>query len=544
MAFSLKRCPPGWVTAAWLLLFVASGCAAPVLETATAGVTPAATTTADGEARPTQAVVAPWMAPPVLGPDAGGFPPGYNPLTGQPVSDPASLKLPAMLVSISNFPATARPQAGLSFAPYVFEFSITEGATRFLTVFYGDFPRPEVPFTGSCAVRMEPFQQTSPVILGNRVWLDANANGMQDYGEPGVGGVCVNLYDPSGRLTDQTTTDSNGYYGFNFFGDASAGPYSIQVLQPPGMQFTAPKAVNDDELDSDVDPASGRVQIEPRDTLLSVDAGLIPLPGITPAPDPTRVPLTAEVGPVRSGRLVYRHLASMFPYSCLLYAFASEEVQVRIPRCAMVTHGISGGGYMLPLSRMQSIAEEKSREAGEFDYASNLYTQDPPPGGIPATRLDVFFAWLNQSGWKYDPLMQSYLRYTDTSLEEEAGVLHPDTDRLTGRQLHFENIVILMTDHVVISPTNLDIDLEPGNRGPAYLFRDGLIYAVRWSTVAGQHEKATGQRSPIRWINLDDSPAALKPGHTWVIIVTPYSGFSRTGEGGWKLSFYPPDGAK
>ncbi len=41
------------------------------------------------------------------GPDQANFPANINPLTGQPVADPSLLKIPAMLVSISNFPATA-----------------------------------------------------------------------------------------------------------------------------------------------------------------------------------------------------------------------------------------------------------------------------------------------------------------------------------------------------------------------------------------------------------------------------------------------------
>src|SRR5689334_14792331 len=44
-----------------------------------------------------------------------------NPLTGLQVANPSLLQLPALLVSISHFPVTARPQSGLSFAPYVFE---------------------------------------------------------------------------------------------------------------------------------------------------------------------------------------------------------------------------------------------------------------------------------------------------------------------------------------------------------------------------------------------------------------------------------------
>jgi hypothetical protein len=74
------------------------------------------------------------------GPDS--FPAEVNPLTGLPVSNPENLNLPPALISITNFPVTARPQAGLSYSPFVFEMYIGEGMTRFLALFYGDFPKP------------------------------------------------------------------------------------------------------------------------------------------------------------------------------------------------------------------------------------------------------------------------------------------------------------------------------------------------------------------------------------------------------------------
>jgi len=118
-------------------------------------------------------------APVTLGPNKENFPTDYNPLTGQQVEDPSMLQTPAMLVSISHFPTTARPQFGLSFTPWVFEFYITEGATRFLSVFYGEYPKPEIPATGDCKIREEIFSQTANT-LGNRVWLDENKNGRQE----------------------------------------------------------------------------------------------------------------------------------------------------------------------------------------------------------------------------------------------------------------------------------------------------------------------------------------------------------------------------
>ena len=69
---------------------------------------------------------------------------GINPLSGLPVSDPENLLLPPALVSVTNFPPTARPQAGLSFSPIVFELYIGDGMTRFLAIFYGDYPQSAV----------------------------------------------------------------------------------------------------------------------------------------------------------------------------------------------------------------------------------------------------------------------------------------------------------------------------------------------------------------------------------------------------------------
>lgn len=79
--------------------------------------------------------------PVLVGPDQ--YSEGINPLTGLPVKNPDTLNYSPALVSITNFPTTARPQAGLSFSPFVFEMYIGEGMTRFLALFYGDYPSAE-----------------------------------------------------------------------------------------------------------------------------------------------------------------------------------------------------------------------------------------------------------------------------------------------------------------------------------------------------------------------------------------------------------------
>jgi len=465
------------------------------------------------------------------------FPRDVNPLSGLRVADPSLLKIPALLISISHFPATARPQAGLSFAPFVYEYYITEGATRLLAVFYGEFPQPEVPVNGGCETRTGPFVQNG-ILLGNRAWVDANANGLQDPGEEGVSGMCINLYDANRNLIERASTDSNGYYGFN----VQPGKYAVGFVKPRGFDFTKENA-GDAASDSNADPDTGHAAVEVASDDLSVDAGVIPVSRAARNPDRSLLPL-AQVGPVRSGRLIYSYIADYFRNSCLIYAFASEEVLARLPQCHMVFHELAAGGYMMDLSEMRSVAEENLKAKGsDFNYASNLYSEQLPPDGVPASLLKVYIAYQNQSGWAYDPISQAYLRYVDTSEYDQAGILHPDTDRLTGRQLHVENLILLYADHEVISPTNLDIHLDRGKSGKAVLFRNGRMYKITWSNQADGN--GNGDRvHPVRFLGRDGKPVALAPGHTWVIVVTPDTKLEETVAGQWLLSFAQPPGAK
>jgi hypothetical protein len=485
---------------------------------------------------PTQAATESSPSTPTpIPPEPTKTPSNINPLTGLPVPDASLLDLPALLVSISHFPATARPQAGLSFAPFVFEIYITEGATRFLTTFYGELPAPEVPLAGNCDVRTNPFTQTD-MIVGNQVWHDANGDGIHEVWERGIEGVCVNLYDADLNLLQQTTTDTNGYYGFN----VSPGKYFVAVAKPDGMEF-AQKNVGDEEQDSDVDQATGWTDALDITTssLLNMDVGLIP----HELPPPTSRLAPAKVGPVRSGRLIYADIADFFPDSCLIYAFASAEVLVHLPKCFFVNHDIQGGGYMLSIDEMMALVQHRAKK--KIDYTSNIFSDEPPEGGVPASRLDVFTAWLNQSAWVYDPLYQSWWRYVDTSEESTAGKLHAEVDRLTLRQLHFENVIVLYTTHDVISPTNLDIHLEQNRIGEALLFRDGQKYRIRWSTQKTEQEKQADIRKPIRFYYHDtESLFPLKPGHTWIIVVTPETTVTEKEPGEWFLRFIQPAGAK
>jgi hypothetical protein len=108
---------------------------------------------------------------------------------------------------------------------------------------------------------------------------------------------------------------------------------------------------------------------------------------------------------------------------------------------------------MLPLERMSRIAEQNLKANPNFNYASNLFSDEPPEGGEPVTELWEYWALLNQSKWTYDAASESWWRYIDESNPETAGEFFPNVDRLNGRQLKFENIVLMLAEHIVITPT-------------------------------------------------------------------------------------------
>jgi hypothetical protein len=336
-----------------------------------------------------------------MGPDS--FAPGVNPLTGLPVSDPASLSLPPALVSVANFPVSGRPQAGLSYAPYVYEMFIGEGMTRFLALFYGDYPE-----------------------------IDAASN----------------------------------------------------------SQSSA-----------------------------AVD--------------------NAGIGPIRSGRLPYQNLRKLYN-GFLVMASASGEVRSELSSSTNVygsdTQDINSA--RIDVTRLQALAQANKKDKA-FNMTGNRFSLQAPAGGQAGSKLWVFYAFLNQVLWTYDPASQAYLRQQD--MADGSGKFYPSTDRLTGEQLAFENVVVLFVQHEVLNSSHTLIDLDLlYTTGKAYIFRDGKMYPSYWTTANGDYEKKSGLLRPIRFVDKDGNPFPLKPGQTWVEVVDVTATMTEKEPGYWKTRFYAP----
>lgn len=144
----------------------------------------------------------------------------------------------------------------------------------------------------------------TPINLGNFVWHDLNANGIQDAGEPGVGGVTVQLWSADKtEMFDSTVTNSSGIYTVTA---PIPGDYRVRVVKPAGSSYSPINQGADDTRDSDfinllLSPNYGYTEvitIAPNViSITSIDCGLTNVsPTATPTPTssqtltPTRTP--------------------------------------------------------------------------------------------------------------------------------------------------------------------------------------------------------------------------------------------------------------
>lgn len=251
-----------------------------------------------------------------------------------------------------------------------------------------------------------------------------------------------------------------------------------------------------------------------------------------------------QVGPIRSGRLFDKELVQVYK-SYLVLGSADQRIlntyyrsdmgdrliQEWSGKCPPMCRIDPNGSNMLvtDTAAVSTYASENRTDNVRQNLNGMTFNSQPLPNGMNATQIAIRFSISAYNRWDYDPTSGRYLRFQDTqettSAEDE--VLDVMVDKNTSEQLVADNVVVLFVPHARAfnskAGNNEIVDIKLDGSGPAYAFRDGLVYEVQWNRP---------ENDSVVYLTLPDgSPYAFKPGKTWFEVIGQTSTMSTSEDG-------------
>ncbi len=232
----------------------------------------------------------------------------------------------------------------------------------------------------------------------------------------------------------------------------------------------------------------------------------------------------AEIGPVRSARLINYYMGALYnaPLFC---SGASDQVRYLLKNIAPFPY------FDIDLDDSRQVNYARSVTT---DYRTRLRTDmehlrqwtqdwgiekpanlrgftfgDLPSGGQPAAEINI--PYIKRTGtqvrYLYSPNAGTYLRFMGDA---------PHLDANTGQQVGVENVIVQyvhheVTDMVEDSLGSKGFRMNLFGSGKAILFRDGLAFPVTW--------RSQTQGDTPHFFDQSGKEIPLKPGHTWISIV-------------------------
>jgi hypothetical protein len=258
---------------------------------------------------------------------------------------------------------------------------------------------------------------------------------------------------------------------------------------------------------------------------------------------------STTIGPVRSGRRVDKELVSLYS-GVLAYGSADNDTDIELVTtlgdyaisnleapcpafCGKSTH--DAVGVFANSKAISEFVTAQGLDNGKPDLPGLVFSEEPPLEAQYGAQVNVLFNYLNRAEWRYDPESGSYLRWIEYVPDEskEDYEMIPLTDRVTGKQLAFSNIILVFAEYTELAPSAHAINIWGNDKGqPAYFFRDGMLTQGKW--------KALHDDDPIQFLRANGEPYALKPGNTWIVIAGLSSSIQEVEQGIWELFFFLP----
>jgi len=118
--------------------------------------------------------------------------------------------------------------------------------------------------------------------LGDLVFVDEDADGIQDPGEDPIEGVVVNLYDADDLTTPIATTTTNAFGQYSFDDLDPAEDYVVEFEAPTGFDPTTQSGNASDgtpnDSDAGADGFTDVIDLDPAEDDTTIDAGFVPEP--------------------------------------------------------------------------------------------------------------------------------------------------------------------------------------------------------------------------------------------------------------------------
>ncbi len=235
------------------------------------------------------------------------------------------------------------------------------------------------------------------------------------------------------------------------------------------------------------------------------------------------------VAPIRSARLfdfnVVRAYKGMFifgsayekTYARLVNSEFANRLMIESSNTAGVIFRFNASNYEgADTSKVNDYAQRMGIDNSQQNQDGMLFKIQPPTGGEKSESIFVRFSSAIYNRWDYNPKTQTYNRYSDTqnSTSPDDEVYEKLIDRNNDKPISAANVAVIYVRHVDIDdrPTVEVLDVSLLGTGEAYVARDGKVYKVTWSRP--------NEESVLTFLNEDGSEFPLKPGQTWVEVLT------------------------
>jgi hypothetical protein len=255
-----------------------------------------------------------------------------------------------------------------------------------------------------------------------------------------------------------------------------------------------------------------------------------------------------QVAPIRSARLfdinLVRGYKAMFifgsAYEGTYNRLVNSEFYQRLMLESSNTAGVifrydpNGKNYeMADTSKVNDYAKRMGIDNTRQNLDGMLFQMQIPAGGVDSPETYVRFSGAIYNRWDFDTKTLKYNRFVDTdnAINDASEIYVQLVDKANNEVIAAENVVMIFVRHTDIDsrPTVEVLDVSLLGTGKAYAMRDGKMYEVTWSRPTEQ--------SVLTLLNADGSPFALRPGKTWVEVMSYNTVLEQQDDGAYRFKF-------